>query len=147
MKGAHGGPKASAPAVAADGTRQHHSLPKRPRAYRCYNRSIQDHPVLGFCMEHQDDLGTGIHPFGLGHHSSAARKMTKARDDQHQFIAGGGAAPALDGFSLLATMAMSCGAHAGMRVVLVTLLGKDHPTALAMQDINAELLERETELE
>ena len=95
-------------------------------------------------MDHQYDLGIGIHQFGLGQHTSAARKMTKARADQHQVIAGGGAAPELDGVSLPATMAISWRSHAGMSVVLVTLLGKDHPNALAMQDINAELMERET---
>ena len=71
----------------------------------------------------------------------------KARADQHQFIAGGGAAPELDGVSFLATMDMARGAHTRMSVILVTLLGQDHLTVLAMQYINAELLERENELE
>ena len=44
------------------------------------------------------------------------------------------------------TMAMSQGIHARLRVVLVTLLGKDHPNAMVMRDINAKLLERKTDL-
>ena len=46
-----------------------------------------------------------------------------------------------------ATMAMAQRAHAHMRVVLVTLLGQDHSTVMAMQDINAYILESEIELE
>ena len=49
---------------------------------------------------------------------------------------------ALDKVYLLATMAIAWGAHAWLSVFLVTLLGQDHNTALTMQDINAELLER-----
>ena len=51
------------------------------------------------------------------------------------------------GVSLSSTMTMARGDHARLRVVLFTLLGQDHPTALPTRDINSELLERETELE
>ena len=72
------------------------------------------------------------------------------------FIAGGSSAHSLAnadtlvapyGVSLLATLTMAQGDHAKLRVVLITLLGQDHPTTLAMSDINADLLEKETELE
>ena len=111
---------------------------------------------LGFILDHQGNLGTGLHQFGLGQHSSAAQKVMKARSDQHQVIVDGDAASSLEdaatlmapyGVSFLSTMAMVQGAHARLRVVLFTLLGQDYPTALAMRDINAELLEREEELE
>ena len=47
-----------------------------------------------------------------------------------------------DGVSFPDTIAMARGAHAWMRVVLVTLLGQEHPTVMDMRDINVELLER-----
>ena len=97
----------------------------------------------------------GLHHFGLGQHTSAAWKMLKARADQHQIIAGGGAAPSLSdaatlmvpyGFSLLSTLAMKQGSHSRLRVVLVTLFGADHPTELEMNEVNTEITERDTEL-
>ena len=72
-------------------------------------------------MDNQGDLGTGLHQFGLGQHSSAAQKVMKARSDQHQVIVGGDAASSLEdaatlmapyGVSLPSTMAMVQGAHA-----------------------------------
>ena len=75
---------------------------------------------LGFILDHQDDLGTGLHQFGLGQHSSATQKVMTSRSDQHQVIAGGDAASSLEdaatlmapyGVSLLSTMAMVQGAH------------------------------------
>ena len=71
-------------------------------------------------MDNQGDLGTGLHPFGLGQHSSAAQKVMKSRSNQHQVIVGGDAASSLedaatlmapDGVSLPSTMAMVQGAH------------------------------------
>ena len=46
-----------------------------------------------------------------------------------------------------ANMTIAWGSHTQLRVVLVTLLGQDHYTALAMRGINTKLLEREKELE
>ena len=112
--------------------------------------------ALGFHLKHRNDLGTCLHQFCLGQHASAARKVLKARADQHQFIAGGSAAPlledtnmltALDGVSFTSTMDMAREAHTQLRMVLVTLLGQDHPTALAMRDINTDILQRGAELE
>ena len=71
------------------------------------------------------------------------------------FIAGGSSAHSLAnadtlvapyGVSLSITLTMAQGAHTQLRVVLITLLGQDHPTTLSMSDINTDLLERETEL-
>ena len=45
------------------------------------------------------------------------------------------------------TLSIARGAHAQLRVVIVTLLGKEHRTALTMRDINKELLDNEMELE
>ena len=97
----------------------------------------------------------GFHHFGLGQHTSSARKMLKARADQHQIIAGDGAAPSLAdaatlmvlyGVSLLSNLAMTQGSHSRLRVVLVTLFGTDHPTELEMKEVNTEIMERDTEL-
>ena len=91
----------------------------------------------------------GLHQFRLVQHTSAARKVLKARIEQHQVIAGGGAAPSLsgastltapDGVYLLSNLSMARGSHAQLRVVLVTLSVQDHPIALAMRDLNAGLL-------
>ena len=101
-------------------------------------------------------MGTNLHQSILDQHSFLAQKFQKARTDQHMVIAGGASAPSLAdadmlvapyGLSLSATLTMAQGAHERLRVVLITLLGQDHPTTLAMSDINADLLERETELE
>ena len=82
-------------------------------------------------------------------HTPAARKVLKSRTDQHQVITGGGAAPSLAdtvtlmapyGVSFAATLSMVQGAHMRIRLVLVTLLGQDHPTALAMRDLNEEVM-------
>ena len=111
--------------------------------------------ALGFQLDHRDDLDTSLHHFGLFQHTSATWNVLKSRSYQHHVIADGGTAPSLedaatlttpDGVSLPPTMAMSQGIHVRLRVVLVTLLGKDHPNAMVMRDINAKLLERKTDL-
>ena len=38
---------------------------------------------LGFRLEHHNNLGLGLHHFGLGQHSSSTRKVLKAWADQH----------------------------------------------------------------
>ena len=111
---------------------------------------------LGFRIYHRDNLGMDLHQFGIGQNTSAARKVLKACDNQHQVITGGGAAPsqanvammmAPDGVSLQATLSMERGAHARLRVLLVTLFGPEHPTTLAIRDVNKEIMERETDME
>ena len=101
--------------------------------------------TLGFSLDHHNDLVTGLHQFGIFQHTSASRKLLKARADRHQVIAGGGAAPSLadaatimapDGVSLPATLSVSRGAHTWLRVVLVTLFGPDYPTTLEMKEVN-----------
>ena len=95
--------------------------------------------ALGFRPEHHDELGTGLHQFGIGQHNSAAWKVLKARTDQHQVIVVNGAEPSLDdtakltvpdGVFLPDTMTMVRGSHARLRVVLVALFGTDHHTLL-----------------
>ena len=49
--------------------------------------------------------------------------------------------------SLPDTLAMEQGANTQLGVVLVTLSGPDHPTALPMKEVNSEIMERETDLE
>ena len=104
---------------------------------------------LGFRLYQWDNFHTGLHPCGICQKISAAWKVLKAHSEQHQVIAGGGAAPSLvdaatmtapDGVSLQATLVMAQGPHKRMRVVLDTHLGWDHPSAQSMQDINKELL-------
>ena len=83
-------------------------------------------------------MGTGIHQFCLGHHTSNAWKVLKARIYQHQFIAGGSGTTTLadvayltapDGVYLLETAGTAQSAHELLRVVPDTFLGRDHPTA------------------
>ena len=52
-----------------------------------------------------------------------------------------------DGVSLPATMAIAQGSHTRLRVVLDTLFGTNHPTALEMKEVNVEIMERETDTE
>ena len=110
---------------------------------------------LGFHLYHRDNLGTGLHQFGLGQHTLVAQKVLKACVDQHQVITGAGAATslwdvamltAIYGVSLPSTLAMPWWGHLRLRVILVTLLGQDHPTVLVMRDVNLDLMERETKL-
>ena len=51
---------------------------------------------LGFLLDHWDDLGMGVHQFGMGQHTSVTKAVLKACTDQHQVTAGGGAAPSLE---------------------------------------------------
>ena len=107
--------------------------------------------ALGFCLDHHDNLVTGLHQFRLCQHTSTARKALKACSYQHQFITGGGVVPSLsdvatltapDGFSLPTTLAMIQGAHTYLRVVMVTLFGPYHPTTLPIRNVNIEIMER-----
>ena len=52
-----------------------------------------------------------------------------------------------EGVYLPDTLDMARGSHTWLRVVLTTLSGKNHPTTLAMKELNTEIMERETELE
>ena len=94
--------------------------------------------VLGFRLDHRDNLCTYLHQLRLGQHTSTAQNVLKSCTNQHQTISDSGAAPSLgyvatltapDGVSLLATLVMAWSAHAQLRVVLVTLFEPDHPTA------------------
>ena len=97
--------------------------------------------ALGCRLEHHDDLGSGLHKFGLVQHTSASWKVLEVRSEQHQVIMGGSAAPSLSdadtlaapyGVSLPITLAMARGgAHTQLSVVLATFFGTNHPTALA----------------
>ena len=50
---------------------------------------------LGFLLDHRDNWGMGLHQFGLSRHTSTARKVLRARANQHQIVVGGAAAPSL----------------------------------------------------
>ena len=78
--------------------------------------------TLGFYLYRRDNLGTGLHQFGIGQPSSAYLKVLKAHTNQHQVIAGGGATPSLadavtlmapDSVSLTATLARAWGPTRG----------------------------------
>ena len=79
----------------------------------------------------------------------------KARTNQHQVIAGGGAAPSLadvlilttpDKVSLPDTLDMERGPHMRLRLVLINLFVPDYPTVLDMREVNTEIMKTETEL-
>ena len=59
--------------------------------------------VLGFHLDHRDNLCIGLRHFGIGQHTSATWNVLKARLDQHQVIAGGGATPSLAHADMLTT--------------------------------------------
>ena len=101
--------------------------------------------VLGFHLYHQDDLVMSLQQFGLGKQTSAAWKALKDDANQHQVIAGGGAAPSLsDADTLMVpcsvylpdTLSMAWGAVMRLRVVLANFFGPDHPTVLALKEVN-----------
>ena len=101
--------------------------------------------ALGCRLDHCDNLGSGLHKFGLVQRTSASRKVLKVRSDQHQVIMGSRAAPSLadaatlaapDGVSLPSTLAMAQGGHTRLSVVLDTLFRTNHPTVMAMKEVN-----------
>ena len=76
---------------------------------------------LGFRLDCCNDLGMGLHQFGLGQHTSATQKVLKVCANQNQVIVVSGAAPSLsdadtptapDGVSLMATISVARGYHA-----------------------------------
>ena len=80
----------------------------------------------------------------------------KVWSDKHQVIMGGSTSPSLadaatlaapDGVSLPTTLVMAQGGHTRLSVVLSTLFGTNHPTTLAMTEVNVKIMERETEIE
>ena len=88
---------------------------------------------LRLCLNHRDYLGTGLHQFCLGQHTSAVRKILKARMDQNQVILGDGGSPNLadaaylmvpNGLYLPETLTMAQSVHTHLCVVLDTLLGR-----------------------
>ena len=111
---------------------------------------------LRFCPEHSVNLGTGIHQFCLGKHTPASRKLLKTRVDQHQVIAGGSGPlnlanvvylTATYGVPLHETLAIAHSVHMRLRLVLETLLGRDHPAAHRMVVFTESIMEREKELD
>ena len=83
--------------------------------------------TMGFFLNQKDDRGTGLHQFCLVQHTSNAQKVLKARNDQHQVIAGGGVAPMLadsafltasDGVTLVNMVSITWSAHKCLSVVL-----------------------------
>ena len=105
--------------------------------------------TLVLLLKHRANLGTRMHQFFLGQHTSAAYKVLKDRVDQHQVIAGGGSAPTLadaayltapDKVTLSETLAMAQSTHARLRVVLDTLLLRDQPAEQGMKAVVLELL-------
>ena len=98
--------------------------------------------AIGSLLYHMDNLGMGLHQFGL---------IQKARVDQHQVIAGAVGAPTLAnaaflmvpyGFSLTKMVAIAQIIHIRLLVVLYTLIGRDHPSYQGMETVVLALIER-----
>ena len=51
--------------------------------------------TLGFWMESQDNLTTGIHPFVLGQYTATVRKFLHGQADRYAMVASGAGAPSL----------------------------------------------------
>ena len=49
--------------------------------------------ALGFRMESQDDLTTGLHPFVLGQHTATVSNFLRGQADQYDMVASGAGAP------------------------------------------------------
>ena len=86
----------------------------------------------------------GLHQFCLDQHKFAARKLLKARINQHQVISDSSGTPTLanaayltvpDGVSLLEMVAMSQSYHARLRVVLDTIIGRYLPVTQVMEAV------------
>ena len=92
--------------------------------------------VLGCRLEHCNDLGSGLHMFGLVQHTSASRKVLKVHSDQHQVIMGGSATPSLaDGD----TLAVPYGVSLSSTLALVRGGGHMRPKQLIVVVIRSEL--------
>ena len=112
--------------------------------------------ALGVCLDRGNNLGMGLHQFGISQHTSASWKVIKASSGQHQVFSGSSAAPSLHdaamlmepyGVSLLVILAIAQESHTRLKVVLVALFRQDHPTALTMRYVNTEIVERKIDLE
>ena len=109
--------------------------------------------ALGFRLKHRDDLRMELHQFFLYKNTSAAQKVLNAHVDKHHVIFGSGSAPtladaayltALYGVTFPETLAMAESAHACLRVVLDTFLGRYHPSAQEMDTVVLVMVEQET---
>ena len=131
---------------ASEGPQRHRLAPQHPRAYHCETRDAHDHSFprlpprsprrlrhrplpVWYCTTHL--RCPECVKFPCRPTSDHCRQRRRTFPDEATMLV------ALDSVALNATMAMVWGAHAQMRVVLVTLFRPDHPTPLEMKELNS----------
>ena len=111
--------------------------------------------ALGFRMEIQDNLPTGVHPFVLGHHTATVRKFLQGQADRYAMVASGAGAPSLadveihsapDSMTLPQNFSMVCGQWLRTRLIAGTCFGVEHNASDGLKDFGEEMSARETEL-
>ena len=112
--------------------------------------------ALGFRMEIQDDLTTGLHHFFLGQQTATVRKFLWGQTDRYAMVASGAGAPSLanveillapDGMTLPRNCAMARRQRLRTRLIALTCSGVDHDALEVLREFGEEMSARETELE
>ena len=99
--------------------------------------------TLGFRMESQDDLNTGLYPFVLGQHTATVRKFLRGQADRYAMVASGAGAPSLsdvkilsapDGGTLPHNFSMARGQWLRTRLIFGTCFGVDHNASEGLRE-------------
>ena len=105
--------------------------------------------ALGFRMESQENLTTGLHPFVLGHHTAKVRKFLCGPEERYAMVASGADAPSLadveilaapDKMTLLRNFSMARGLQTCM--IVATCFDIDHSASKGLKEFKEEMSAR-----
>ena len=112
--------------------------------------------ALGFRMDIQDDLTTGLYPFFLRQHTTTVRKFQRGQADRYAMVASGAGAPSLadveiflapNGVTLPHSFSMARGQWLKTQMIVGTCFGVDHNSSKGLREFGKEMSAREMELE
>ena len=104
--------------------------------------------ALGFRMESQDDLTTGLHPFVLGQHTATVCKFLCGQAERYAMVASGAGAPSLadveillapEGVTLPRNFSMVHGQLLRTRLIFGTCFGVDHNVSEGLREFGEEM--------
>ena len=112
--------------------------------------------ALGFRMESQYDITTGLHPFVLGQHTATVCKFLCGQADRYAMVASSAGAPSLDNVEILSdpdgvtlphNFSMARWQWLRTRLIVGTCFGIDHNASECLREFGEEMSARETDLE
>ena len=112
--------------------------------------------ALGFRIENQDNLTTGLHPFALGQHKSTVRKFLRKQVERYAMVASGAGAPSLaeveilsapDDVTLPHNFSVAYGQWLRVWLIVGTCFGVDHNTSEGLKEFGEKMSARATDLE